>query len=129
MPTKQEIIRKYIQEIPKKREEQKRKMIERFNNMKPFKTVDDIPEVPIVDKDIYNTVIIPNLIRCGAIPKRNLIIGRTYVGDCRNAQEGVWDGQKFVIKRYKFGDIFDDTVDHFEDDRGYDVFIPIGIKE
>jgi hypothetical protein len=129
MPTKQEIIRKYIQEIPKKREEQKRKMIERFNNMKPFKTVDDIPEVPIVDKDIYNTVIIPNLIRCGASPKRNLIIGRTYVGDCRNAQEGVWDVQIFVIKRYKFGDIFDDTVDHFEDDRGYDVFVPIGIKE
>ena len=127
--TREEIIEKQKELLRQKKEDDRRRMIEGFINMKPFETVDDIPEVPIVDKKIYDTIIIPHLIRCGAIPKDRLVVGKTYIGDCRNAQEGVWDGEQFVIKRYKFGQYFDDTVDHFEDDRGYDVFVPIGVKE
>lgn len=35
-----------------------------------------------------------------------------------------WNGKVFTYKRYKFGDIFDEDINHFEDDDGYDVFVP-----
>ena len=97
--------------------------------IKPFKNLYDIPDIPHVDKKTYNEIIIPNLVRCGAIPKKDLIIGKTYIGECRNASEAVWNGHTVVYKRYKFGDIFDEEINHFEDDDGYDLFVPIKLKE
>ena len=35
----------------------------------------------------------------------------------------------FVYERYKFGDTFDEEINHFEDDDGYDLFVPIKLKE
>lgn len=96
-----------------------------WENTRPFICDDNIPEVPIVSKEDYDNVIIPQLIRCGAIPKNELIVGDTYVGSCRNASKAIWDGNKFTYKRYKFGSYYDDEVNHFQDDDGYDVFVPI----
>lgn len=58
------------------------------------------------------------------IPKKDLEVGATYGGECRNASKAVWNGKVFTYKRYKFGDIFDEDINHFEDDDGYDVFVP-----
>ena len=60
----------------------------------------------------------------GGIPKAELIPGATYLGRCRNATEAIWNGNQFEYNRYKFGEWFKDTINHFEDDDGYDVFIP-----
>ena len=38
-------------------------IIEFFKNLEPFNTIDDIPDIPIVEKEIYNNYIVPNLIR------------------------------------------------------------------
>ena len=77
-----------------------KKIAEIYNNMKPFKTVDDIPDIPIVkDENFYNEVIVKNLIRCGAIPKDKLVIGKTYIGACRNSSEATWNGKNFDYKR------------------------------
>ena len=101
-----------------------------FYTMKPFNDIDDIPEIPLIaDKKEYEDVVVKNLIRCGAIPKDKLEVGATYAGTCRNASKGVWNGEVFEIKRYKFGDIWNDTVDHFQDDKGYDVFVPLRKEE
>lgn len=100
-------------------------IIERYTTMEPFKSENDIPDIPQVDKTIYDSVIIPNLIRCGAIPKKDLEIGATYIGDTRNASEAVWNGKEFVYKRYKWGSWFEDTANHFEDDNGYALFVPL----
>ena len=101
-----------------------------FNDLKPFKTVDDIPDIPIVkDKEVYENVIVKNLIRCGAIPKDKLIVGKTYIGACRNASEATWNGKDFDYKRFKFGMWQDDDINHFQDDDGYDLFVPIKEKE
>ena len=105
------------------------RILEQWENMKPFVDECDIPEVPIVDEKDYKEIIIPSIIRCGGIPKVKLVVGKTYIGDCRNASEGTWDGNNFIIKRYKFGTWFDDTVKHFEDYTEYDIFIPIKLKE
>ena len=97
--------------------------------MKPFETEDDIPELPIVDKEEYEEVIVKNLIRCGAIPKDKLEVGKTYIGTCRNTNEAIWNGICFDYKRYKFGTWYDDRINHFQDDNGYDLFVPIKEKK
>ena len=102
-----------------------KEIIEFFEELKPFKTIDNIPNIPIVENEIYNNCIVPNLIRCGAIPKEKLITGKRYEGACRNASEAEWDGEKFTYKRHKFGDVYDENINHFQDDDGYDLFVPL----
>jgi len=109
-------------------EKKREKLIKAFIEMKPFKDPCNIPSIPITDEETYNTVVIPNLIRCGAIAKNKLIIGKTYIGDCRNATEATWDGEKFTYMRTKFGCTYPEKINHFEDDNGYDLFVPIKEK-
>lgn len=100
-------------------------IIEFFENLEPFNTIDDIPDIPIVEKEIYNDYIVPNLIRCGAIPKEKLIVGKCYEGSCRNASNAVWNGEKFTYRRTKFGYTYDEDINHFQDDDGFDLFVPL----
>lgn len=97
-----------------------------FNNLKPFETVDDIPDIPIIkDKNLYEKVIVENFIRCGAIPKDKLIVGKTYLGNCRNTDKATWNGKCFVYNRYKNWSYYEDEINHFQDDDGHDLFVPI----
>ena len=107
------------------KEKRRETVIEYFKTMKPFDSVDNIPQVPIMDKETYEEVIVKNLIRCGAIPKDKLEVGATYEGDCRNFIKAKWDGEKFIGRRYKFGSWYDEEINHFQDDDGHDVFVPI----
>ena len=104
-------------------------IIERFNTLETFKSKEDIPELPQLSSEIYKKVVIPNLIRCGAIPMKDLIVGKTYIGNCRNTYEATWNGKEFTYKRYKFGTTFNDNINHFEEDDGYDLFVPWKLKE
>jgi hypothetical protein len=47
------------------------------------------------------------------------------LGYCRNSNKAKWTGTEFVYDRCKFGMWYEDSVNHFEDDDGYDVFVPI----
>jgi hypothetical protein len=58
------------------------------------------------------------------ITKNNLKINKFYYGDCRNSSIVKWNGKKFVYLRRKFGDCFEEEINHFEDDDGYDLFQP-----
>ena len=62
-----------------------KEIIEFFEGLKPFKTIDNIPDIPIVESEIYNNCVVPNLIRCGAIPKEKLITGKRYEGACKGS--------------------------------------------
>jgi hypothetical protein len=62
--------------------------------------------------------------KCRAIPKSELVVGETYKGVCRNAEEAVWKGDVFEYMRYKFGTTYPEEINHYEDDDGYDVFVP-----
>ena len=101
--------------------------IKRFQEMEPFDdNVDRIPLIPVVDKETYDEYVVPNLIRCGAIPKEKLIVGHTYLGDCRNTSKAVWkESGCFEYMRTKFGWTYPEEINHFQDDDGYDVFTPI----
>lgn len=102
------------------------KQIEWLQNMGPFTSINHIPSLPITeDEEEFKNIIVKNVIRCGGIPKKDLEIGATYEGHCRNASIATWDGNEFNYQRYKFGMTYPDSVKHFEDDMYYDVFIPI----
>ena len=123
---KQEYIERAKAKLEQEKRERKQRLIERFNNMKPFKDYDDVPPVPVVDEETYQNVIVPNLIRCGAIPKDQLIVGAKYEGDCRNAHIAIWkENGRFEYMRTKFGCTYPEEINHFQDDDGYDVFVPI----
>lgn len=104
-------------------------ILEYWKNRKSFKNEDDIPDIPFVSAEDYQNIIVPNIIRCGGIPKSKLVIGQIYIGRCRNASEATWNGETFDYKRYKFGSWWDAKINHFEDDNGYDLFVPIKLKE
>lgn len=122
-------LQKIKDKLQKEKEERYNNTLEYWKNRKPFRNEDDIPSVPIVKKKDYDNIIIPNIIRCGGIPKDKLVIGETYIGACRNASEAVWNGEKFTYMRTKFGTTYPEDINHFQDDDGYDVFVPIKIKE
>lgn len=113
------------EEVNKIREWRFNSQLEYWRNLNREFTVETIPDIPKTSPDVYNDIIIPALIRCGAIPKSQLEVGVTYIGSCRNASEAVWLGDKFEYQRYKFGYTFPEKINHFEDDNGYDLFVPI----
>ena len=51
------------------------------------------------------------------------------MGSCRNSSEATWNGTVFIYERYKFGSYYNDEINHFEDDDGYDLFVPLKIIE
>lgn len=89
--------------------------------LKPFVKAEDVPGLPKMEK-----FFIDKLIELGAIPKRDLEDGVWYYGEYRNAQLGKWDNEnkKFGHWRYKFGYRWD-ICNHFEDDNGYALFVPL----
>lgn len=121
-------IQKIKDKLQKEKEERYNSTLEYWKNRKPFRDEDDIPSVPIVLPKDYEEVIVPNIVRCGGIPKDKLIVGKTYIGDCRNASEAVWNGKTFTYMRTKFGSTYPEDINHFQDDDGYDVFVPIKLK-
>lgn len=63
----------------------------------------------------------------GMLPKSALEDGKVYIGHCRNASQARWDAarERFVYRRTKFGRSFDEDIVHPEDDKGFDVFVPV----
>lgn len=103
-------------------------LIKRLEEMVPF---DDgrIPSPPVVDGETYRKYVIPNFVRCGAIPSSELIVGKKYYGHCRNADAAVWLGDKFEYERTKFGSSYREHINNFDNDNGYDLFVPIRLSD
>ena len=114
-----------LERIKYERYEQLKKYLQ---EMEPF--TDYVPSVPkMKTTEDYEEYVVKNYIRCGAIPKKDLIIGQTYLGDCRNASEATWNGKVFIYKRRKFNLEYEEEINHFEDDDGYDLFVPLKLKD
>ncbi len=111
--------------VEETKKEKKEKYDEYWRNYnKKFINNYDIPTIPVPIEQLH----IDKLIELGAITKKDLIIGKYYYGKCRNADVCMWDGKVFQHMRYKFG-YYNDNVNHFEDDNGYDLFVPLRITE
>jgi hypothetical protein len=110
------------------RQEREARLREYWNNLPKFKEVKDIPELPrIEDPEEWKSFYVVKLIEAGAIPKGLLKDGAYYLGDHRRATVAQWraaEGQ-FTYMRSKFGRVYEDCCNHFEDDDGYSLFVPI----
>lgn len=110
------------------RQEREARLREYWNNLPKFKEVTDIPELPrIEDPEEWKSFYVVKLIEAGAIPKDLLKDGAYYLGDHRRATVAQWraaEGQ-FTYMRSKFGRVYEDYCNHFEDDDGYSLFVPI----
>lgn len=97
-----------------------------LNRIDKFETADDVPNLPVVDKDKWNNVYVPKLIEKGAIAKNQLEDGKWYYGEHRRCNLAKWNEKlnKFDYLRFKFGYMWDDC-NHFEDDNGFALFIPL----
>ena len=103
--------------------------MEAWNNLKPFVNTWDVPNIPTVDKETYKAFYVPRLIKAGAIPKKDLIDGQVYIGDHRRCKIARWNKNinKFEYIRHKMGGTYMDTCNHFEDDDGFALFVPIAL--
>jgi len=112
--------------MEKEKAERKKAMIKYWNELKPFLTPNDVPAIPRVKEKEYKEFYVPRLIAAGAIPKADLLDNQFYFGEYRNANVGKWIAEKNVFEhwRYKFGFRIDEC-NHFEDDNGFALFVPI----
>ena len=60
----------------------------------------------------------------GMIRKEDLVVGKYYKGNCRNASVAKWNGSKFDYMRYKWGSYYKDSLCYPTDEDHFDVFIP-----
>lgn len=127
MNKNRQILEEHIDEYNKRELERKARVMEYWNNLKHFNNPNDIPNIPICDKEEYNEFYLPKLINAGAIRKMDLFHGQIYIGKHRRCTVARWneDDQKFEYWRNKFGHWFIDTCNHFEDDDGFALFVPI----
>ena len=63
------------------------------------------------------------------ISKNELVIDKEYAGNCRNSDKAIWKGDHFEYQRHKFGHCYIDKIKHYEDDDGYDVFVPVEVVD
>lgn len=131
--TLEEKIEEVKRKLEEKRKNEVKDTMEYWRNLtKRFETPDDVPLIPNFNPDR-----VPNagelmqevqnkMIELGAIPKDKLIVGHTYLGECRNATKAIWkENGKFEYMRTKFGYTYPEEINHFQDDDGYDLFVPI----
>lgn len=107
--------------------EERQKRIKQYweKELPKFNAPEDIPELPQTNEAEWKEFYVPKLIEAGAIPKKDLIVGQVYIGQHRRTGCAKWTGKDFVYRRYKFGMVYDDWCNHFEDDDGFALFVPI----
>jgi hypothetical protein len=117
---------KHIEQLKQRRAEGEKMLRECWENLKPFETIQDIPELPKADEKTWKEFYIPKLIELGAIPKKDLVVGEYYIGDHRCTGIARWNGDVFEYWKWEFFPM-EDECNHFEDDNGFALFVPIGI--
>lgn len=117
---------KFEKENQRLKDERIAKIKEHWENLPIFENPEDVPDIPRVNPEEYRNFYVPRLIKAGAIPKVDLIDEQCYLGDHRKARVAKWNAEKNVFEywRHKFG-VFLDECNHFEDDNGFALFVPI----
>ena len=130
---KEEYIKRNKDDIERRKLEDRARLMKHWENLKHFNNPDDVPDIPVVDKDEYEEFYLPKLFKAGAIRKIDLNDGQVYIGNHRRCTVAKWNEASNVFEywRNKFGQWFIDTCNHFEDDNGFALFVPIkhGTKE
>ena len=135
---KEDKILKYKELARIEHEKRVKAIKEYWNHLPKFVDENQVPNIPIVQgvrgeitngitQEEHDNFYIPKLIEAGAIPKNQLVDNTWYYGNFRNTRFCLWDdkNQEFKYWRHKFGRAFWGTCEHFQNDIGYAVFVPI----
>lgn len=123
-----DLLRLRFEEGKKRLQEERGNRIkEIWNNLPKFETPEDVPEIPTTNPEEHKNFYVPRLIKAGAIPKAELVDGQCYLGEHRRAKIAKWKAQENVFEywRHKFNCVYKDECNHFEDDDGFALFVPI----
>jgi hypothetical protein len=121
-----EAFKAWVKRNTETQEERDARIKNYWLTLKPFKDVKDIPTLPRVDEKEWKEFYVPKLIELGAIPKKDLVVGEYYIGDHRCTRIAKWNGNVFEYWKWEFFPM-EDECNHFEDDDGFALFVPIGI--
>ena len=121
-----EAFKAWVKRNTETQEERDARIKNYWLTLQPFKDVKDIPTLPRVDEKEWKEFYVPKLIELGAIPKKDLVVGEYYIGDHRCTRIAKWNGNVFEYWKWEFFPI-EDECNHFEDDDGFALFVPIGI--
>lgn len=120
-------LEEHVEKLQIAKVEREKRIREHWENLPKFEHPNDVPELPTVDVKNWKEFYVPKLIEAGAIPKKDLVIGQVYIGEHRRATVARWTGEEFVYNRTKFNWVYEDVCNHFEDDDGYALFVPIRV--
>jgi len=121
-----EAFKAWVKRNTETQEERDARIKNYWLTLQPFKDVKDIPTLPRVDEKEWKEFYVPKLIELGAIPKKDLVVGEYYIGDHRCTTIAKWNGNVFEYWKWEFFPM-EDECNHFEDDDGFALFVPIGI--
>lgn len=123
-------LEEYKKQAADKFAKRKIKEMEHWCNLPMFNIPDDVPNIPIAENEEYRIFYVTKLIESGAIPKNKLTDGKVYIGKHRRCNRAKWNKKENVFEyfRYKFGWCID-KCNHFEDDNGFALFVPIRIDD
>ena len=118
----------FYEKVKQQNEERLVNLKNYWMSLPKFEKVDQIPRLPLVeDREEWKNFYVVKLIESGAIPKSLLVDRGYYLGDHRNATVAQWDAEtkRFKYMRTKFNSVYPAFCNHFEDDDGYALFVPI----
>lgn len=121
---RERLLLKFKEDAEKRKKEDIKREQEMWENLKHFLGPGGfVPPLPRNFTEYH----INKLLDCGAIDKKNLEDGVWYFGDYRNAKFGRWDAEKekFYHRNYTMGGFRWDECNHFMDDDGAALFVPI----
>lgn len=98
---------------------------EYWNGLKKFTEPVDVPKLPIPLTDFH----VRRLKELGAMAKGQLVTDQWYIGDHRCVTVARWDGSRFTYIKQEFNFRFFEECNHFEDDDGYSLFVPLRIAK
>jgi hypothetical protein len=92
-----------------------------WNSLEQFKVPLDVPRLPKPLTDFHKR----RLKELGAFTKDQLVRDEWYVGRFRVTDVAQWKGDRFLYVAESFNHKYVDYCNHFEDDDGYALFVPL----
>jgi hypothetical protein len=112
-----------IRETKKKKKVELRRI---WDSLGTFTSEKDVPELPITTQKEWDEYYIPKLLEAGAISKKNLKHGEFYLGNHPRINVARWNK---LTSKFEFWDPNEFDIirecNHFEDDDGHALFVPI----
>ena len=125
--TKEERIAEWKAIAARQKQEREEAELRRWDNLPRLEKREDVPTLPRVEEQEWKEFYVPRLIKAGAIPLVELQDGAVYEGDHRCGKVARWheEKQEFEYPDWEFNVKTTARCNHFENDDGFALFVPL----